>query len=67
MFIDDTEFNATVKLRYRTKAVPCHVTIEDGKATVELEEGVFGVATGQAGVFYDGDKLLGGGWIIQNH
>ena len=67
MFIDDTEFDATVKLRYRTKAVPCHVKIEDGKATVELEEGVFGVATGQAGVFYDGDKLLGGGWIIQNH
>ena len=67
MFIDDTEFDATVKLRYRTKAVPCHVKIEDGKATVELEEGVFGVATGQAGVFYDGDKLLGGGWIVQNH
>jgi len=67
MFIDDTEFDATVKLRYRTKAVPCHVKIEDGKATVELEEGVFGVATGQAGVFYDKDKLLGGGWIIQNH
>ena len=67
MFIDDTEFDATVKLRYRTKAVPCHVKIENGKATVELEEGVFGVATGQAGVFYDGDKLLGGGWIIQNH
>ena len=67
MFIDDTDFDATVKLRYRTKAVPCHVKIEDGKATVELEEGVFGVATGQAGVFYDGDKLLGGGWIIQNH
>ncbi len=67
MFIDDSEFDATVKLRYRTKAVPCHVTIENGKATVELEEGVFGVATGQAGVFYEGDKLLGGGWIIQNH
>ena len=67
MFIDDTEFDATVKLRYRTKAVPCHVKIENGKATVELEEGVFGVATGQAGVFYDGDKLLGGGWIVQNH
>ncbi len=67
MFIDDTKFDATVKLRYRTKAVPCHVTIKEGKATVELQEGVFGVATGQAGVFYDGNKLLGGGWIVQNH
>ncbi len=67
MFIDDTEFDATVKLRYRTKAVPCHVTIQNGRATVELKEGVFGVATGQAGVFYDRDRLLGGGWIVQNH
>ncbi len=66
MFIDDTEFDATVKLRYRTKAVPCHVTIKDKEATVELQEGVFGVATGQAAVFYDKEKLLGGGWITQN-
>ncbi|SFV51846.1 tRNA-specific 2-thiouridylase MnmA [hydrothermal vent metagenome] len=67
MFIEDREFDATVKLRYRTKAVECHVKIENNLATVELKEGVFGVATGQAGVFYDGAKLLGGGWIIQNH
>ncbi len=67
MFIDDTEFEASVKLRYRTKAVPCKVYIDNAKATVELQEGVFGVATGQAGVFYDGERLLGGGWIIQNH
>ena len=67
MFIDETEFDASVKLRYRTKAVACHVKIENAKATVELEEGVFGVATGQAAVFYDDKKLLGGGWIVQNH
>ena len=67
MFIDDEEFDATVKLRYRTKAVPCHVTIKENKAVVELKEGVFGVATGQAGVFYHDNKLLGGGWIVKNH
>ena len=66
MFIDDKQFDATVKLRYRTKAVPCHVKIENNLATVTLKEGVFGVATGQAGVFYDNEKLLGGGWIIKN-
>lgn len=66
MFIDEKEFDATVKLRYRTKAVPCHVRIENGRATVDLQEGVFGVATGQAAVFYENDKLLGGGWISQN-
>ncbi len=66
MFTNKSEFDATVKLRYRTKAVACRVKIENNLAYVELKEGVFGVATGQAGVFYDGDKLLGGGWIIQN-
>lgn len=63
MFNDLKEFDTTIKLRYRTKAVKCHVKIEDDKATVILKEDVFGVATGQAAVFYDEDKLIGGGWI----
>jgi tRNA-specific 2-thiouridylase len=65
MFDEREEFQTTVKLRYRTKAVPCSVKINDSKAEVVLEEGVFGVAVGQAAVFYDGNKLLGGGWITQ--
>ena len=63
MFDDLTSFDSTVKLRYRTHAVPCHVEIDGDKATVELKEPVFGVAKGQAAVFYDGNKLIGGGWI----
>ncbi len=66
MFNEEKEFQTTVKLRYRTKAVPCKVKIEDNKAYVTLQEGVFGVAVGQAAVFYDDDKLIGGGWIIEN-
>lgn len=67
MFIDKKEFEATVKLRYRTKAVHCYVKIVDDKAFITLKESVFGVANGQAAVFYDGHKLLGGGWIEKNH
>jgi len=63
MFIEEKEFNATVKLRYRTKAVSCHVLLKEDKAYVTLYESVFGVAVGQAAVFYDDEKLLGGGWI----
>ncbi|MBN2817170.1 MAG: tRNA 2-thiouridine(34) synthase MnmA [Campylobacterales bacterium] len=63
MFHDETEFYTTVKLRYRTKAVSCHVKIENDRAYLTLEEGVFGVAVGQAAVFYEGEKLIGGGWI----
>jgi tRNA-specific 2-thiouridylase len=63
MFKDNKEFHTTVKLRYRTKAVPCHVKIENDTAYVTLEESVFGVAVGQAAVFYDDNRLIGGGWI----
>jgi tRNA-specific 2-thiouridylase len=66
MFDKRKEFDTTVKLRYRTKAVPCHVRIEGDTANLTLKESVFGVAVGQAAVFYDDDKLIGGGWIIES-
>lgn len=65
MFNDLEEFDTTVKLRYRTRSVACHVKIENDKAYVTLKESVFGVAAGQAAVFYDDDKLVGGGWIAE--
>ncbi|MDD3506218.1 MAG: tRNA 2-thiouridine(34) synthase MnmA [Sulfurimonas sp.] len=66
LYTDEREFDTTVKLRYRTKAVPCHVIVKNNKAYVTLKESVFGVATGQAAVFYDDAKLIGGGWIEEN-
>ncbi len=66
MFDNRKEFDTTVKLRYRTKAVECHVKIEGDVAYLTLKESVFGVAAGQAAVFYDDDKLIGGGWIIES-
>lgn len=63
MFNAEKEFETTVKLRYRTTAVKCHVRIENDKAYIELSTSVLGVAAGQAAVFYDDDKLIGGGWI----
>jgi len=58
-------FSCDVKVRYRTKRVACRVEVdESGGAVVELEEPVFGVAAGQAAVFYEGNRLLGGGWIV---
>jgi len=64
MFDDRTSFDTTVKLRYRTRAVPCHVEIDGESATIKLHEPVLGVASGQAAVFYDDNKLIGGGWIV---
>jgi len=65
MFDERKEFDTSVKLRYRTKSVQCHVVIEDDIATVRLKEGVFGVAVGQAAVFYDNNRVIGGGWIVE--
>lgn len=67
MFIDEKEFETTVKLRYRTKPIKCDVKIDGNKAYVDLKEPVLGVANGQAGVFYEGDKLIGGGWIKEHY
>jgi len=64
MFINDLEFDAVVKLRYRSSGVPCLVVIKDSKAEVTLQEPVYGVAVGQYGVFYMGDKVVGSGEIL---
>ena len=63
MFDESTSFDTTVKLRYRTTAVPCHVEINGDMARIKLKEPVLGVAKGQAAVFYNDNKLIGGGWI----
>jgi len=65
MFIDDKEFNCGVKLRYRSQMLPCRVKIDGDIATIELQEDAIGVASGQTAVFYDGEKLLGSGWITK--
>ncbi len=59
MFIDETEFSCSVKLRYRSVSTPCKVKIENQKAYITLEEPAFGVAAGQLAVFYDGQKVIG--------
>jgi len=58
-----SSFSCQVKVRYRTRAVPAQVTLEGDRGFVELEEPVYGLARGQFAVFYDGERLLGGGVI----
>jgi len=58
--------NCTVKLRSMhigSEAVVKHGA--DGTAVVTLAEPYFGVTPGQACVMYDGDRVLGGGWITK--
>jgi tRNA-specific 2-thiouridylase len=54
----------TVKLRSTSPPVPArlHPTGE-GRVEVVLDAAQGGVAPGQACVFYDNERVLGGGWI----
>lgn len=53
-----------VKVRSTRPPRPAHVTLlPNQRAEVILDVAEEGVAPGQACVFYDGDRLLGGGWI----
>jgi tRNA-specific 2-thiouridylase len=55
------------KIRYRHDPAPATVIpLPDGAARVEFSEPVSAVTPGQAVVFYDGDRVLGGGWIEQS-
>ncbi|GAB6054067.1 tRNA 2-thiouridine(34) synthase MnmA [Magnetospira thiophila] len=58
------EFDCAVKVRSTQPPLAARVrlTEQDG-ARVRLKEPHAGIAPGQAGVFYDNDRLLGGGWI----
>jgi tRNA-specific 2-thiouridylase len=55
----------TVKLRSAQPALAARLFLDaQGAATVELDQPQFGVAPGQAAVFYQDDRVLGGGWIV---
>ena len=55
-----------VEIKTRSAAAPAAADIAaagPGRARIRPVEPLFGVAPGQACVFYDGDRVLGGGWI----
>ncbi len=58
------EFSATVKIRYNHSGSSGRVKlISPERFEVEFDQPVSAVTPGQAAVVYDGDRLLGGGWI----
>jgi tRNA-specific 2-thiouridylase len=59
--------NVTTRVRYRHRAVSCKLTpTGDDTAIVRFDKPQAAISPGQCAVFYNGDEVLGGGWIVPN-
>ena len=57
---------ADVRVRYRHSAAPATITpLENNRARVVFDEPQRAITPGQATVFYRGDAVVGGGWIVK--
>lgn len=60
------EVRATVKIRYNHPGTPATIYPEENqRARIVLDTPQRAITPGQACVFYDGDLVLGGGWITR--
>lgn len=55
------------KVRYKHEGAPATI-VQDApdRITVDFHDAVSGIAPGQAAVFYEGDDVIGGGWITKS-
>jgi tRNA-specific 2-thiouridylase len=57
-------FHACVKIRHKHEPAPATVeALEGSRARITFDSPQRAITPGQAAVFYDGDRVLGGAWI----
>jgi tRNA-specific 2-thiouridylase len=57
---------ADVRVRYRHEAAPATITsLKNSRVQVRFDEPQRAITPGQATVFYCGDEVVGGGWIVK--
>ncbi|GAB4017003.1 tRNA 2-thiouridine(34) synthase MnmA [Spirosoma koreense] len=54
------------KVRYKDPGTPATIAQTGDRIEVLFHEGVSAIAPGQAAVFYEGDDVVGGGWIMKS-
>jgi len=58
---------AEVRIRYRHEAAPATITaVAEGRVHVSFDEPQRAITPGQATVFYRGDEVVGGAWIVKS-
>jgi tRNA-specific 2-thiouridylase len=63
----DGPVRAEVRVRYRhTPAAATITPVENSRVRVSFDEPQRAITPGQATVFYRGDEVLGGGWIVKS-
>ena len=61
------EVRASVKVRYRHEPAPATIfPLAENRARIVFDEAQRAITPGQATVFYDGEEVIGGGWIAKN-
>jgi tRNA-uridine 2-sulfurtransferase len=64
--LDEIPAEVSVKIRYAHPGAMASVEpLEKHRARVRLQEPQRAVTPGQAAVIYDGDRVVGGGWIVR--
>ncbi|MEO8722296.1 MAG: tRNA 2-thiouridine(34) synthase MnmA [Sphingobium sp.] len=63
LLANDVTGDLSAKVRSLSKAVPARLVGD----ILHFNAHEYGVAPGQAAVLYDGDRVLGGGWIAETH
>jgi tRNA-specific 2-thiouridylase len=67
--LDDPQepLRADVRVRYRHTAAPATITaLDNNRAHIVFDEPQRAITPGQATVFYRGDEVVGGGWIVKS-
>jgi len=64
--VDDSNMEATTKIRYKDKGAISTLTSTENGVKVVFFDNVKGIAPGQSAVFYENDDVIGGGIIQRN-
>ena len=65
--IPEGGLDSLTKVRYKDSGTLGQIQQVNDKIIVEFNEEVSGIAPGQAAVFYEGDDVIGGGWILKSY